>query len=154
MVAVAIAVFASACAKTSSASGSASTSTAAADTAMQAITADSLLQHIRDLSDDSTEGRAPGTPGEQKAIAYMQNQFKAMGLKPGNPDGTYLQNVDLMGYKAHPSASFSARGKNDRPQVSRRLHRQLAPQPSGDQDRGLRHRVRRIRRRRAGVRLG
>jgi Zn-dependent M28 family amino/carboxypeptidase len=100
---------ATACSKTPSASGS--RSTAAADTAAQAITADSLLQHIRDLSDDSTEGRAPGTPGEQKTIAYLQKQFKAMGLEPGNPDGTYLQNVDLMGYKAHPTASFTAGGK-------------------------------------------
>jgi Zn-dependent M28 family amino/carboxypeptidase len=101
---------ATACSKTSSANTSTGTA-AAADAAAQAITADSLLQHIRDLSDDSTEGRAPGTPGEQKAIDYMQKQFKALGLKPGNPDGTYLQNVDLVGYKAHPTASFSARGK-------------------------------------------
>jgi len=101
---------ATACSKTSSA-GTSTGTTAAADTAAQAITADSLLQHIRDLSDDSTEGRAPGTPGEQKTIDYMQKQFKALGLKPGNPDGTYLQNVDLVGYKAHPTASFRARGK-------------------------------------------
>jgi len=99
-----------ACAK-ETAGGSAPASPGAANAAAQAITSDSLLQHIRDLSDDSTEGRAPGTPGEQKTIAYMQNQFKALGLKPGNPDGTYLQNVDLVGYKAHPTASFTARGK-------------------------------------------
>ena len=105
-----VATLAAACAK-DSAGGASPAAAAAADTAAQAITADGMLQHIRDLSDDSTEGRAPGTPGEQKAIAYMQNQFKAMGLKPGNPDGTYLQNVDLIGYKAHPTASFTARGK-------------------------------------------
>jgi Zn-dependent M28 family amino/carboxypeptidase len=105
------AVSLTACSKAPEAGGSTASSTAAADTAAQAITADSLLQHIRDLSDDSTEGRAPGTPGEQKTIAYLQKQFKAMGLKPGNPDGTYLQNVDLMGYTAHPTASFTAGGK-------------------------------------------
>ena len=74
----------------------------ALDTAAGAISAEGLLQHIKDLSADSMEGRAPGTPGEDKAVAYMQSQFKALGLKPGNPDGTYLQNVDLIGYKAHP----------------------------------------------------
>ena len=84
---------------------------AAVDTAAHVITADGLLQHIKDLSADSMEGRAPGTPGEDKTIAYMQSQFKALGLQPGNPDGTYLQNVDLIGYKAHPAASFAARGK-------------------------------------------
>jgi len=86
-------------------------STSAVDSAALAITPNGLLQHIEDLSADSMEGRAPGTPGEAKAIAYMQSQFKAIGLQPGNPDGTYLQNVDLIGYKAHPTASFSAGGK-------------------------------------------
>src|SRR5262245_18604953 len=52
------------------------------DSAATAITADGLLQHIKDLSADSMEGRAPGTPGEQKAVAYMEAQFKALGLKP------------------------------------------------------------------------
>src|SRR3954464_13153757 len=84
---------------------------AAADSAGQAITANGLLQHIKDLADDSMEGRGPGTPGEEKAIAYLQSQFKSLGLKPGNPDGTYLQNVDLIGYKAHPAATLTAGGK-------------------------------------------
>src|SRR4051812_34428129 len=85
--------------------------TADADSAGKAITADGLLQHIKDLADDSMEGRGPGTPGEDKAIAYLQSQFKSLGLKPGNPDGTYLQNVDLIGYKAHPTATLSAGGR-------------------------------------------
>ena len=72
----------------------------AVTTAAQALTTDGLLQHIKDLSADSMEGRGPGTPGEDKAVAYMQGQFKALGLKPGNPDGTYIQNVDLVGYTA------------------------------------------------------
>ena len=84
---------------------------AGADTAAQSITADGLLQHIKDLSADSMEGRAPASPGEQKAIAYMQSQFKALGLQPGNPDGSYLQNVDLIGYTSHPVARLTAGGK-------------------------------------------
>ncbi len=89
----------------------ATVSAAGADSASQAITSADLLQHIKDLSADSMEGRAPGTPGEVKTIAYLQAQYKALGLKPGNPDGTYLQNVDLIGYKAHPTASYTAGGK-------------------------------------------
>jgi len=95
-------------------SGTSSTgaaSSASVDAAAGAITSEGLMQHIADLSADSMEGRAPGTAGEQKAVAYMQSQFKALGLKPGNPDGTYLQNVDLIGYVAHPTASFTAGGK-------------------------------------------
>ena len=86
-------------------------SAAAVDTAAQAISSADILQHIKDLAADSMEGRAPGTPGEVKTIAYLQAQYKALGLKPGNPDGTYLQNVDLIGYTAHPTASYTARGK-------------------------------------------
>ena len=89
--------------------------TSAADpavtTAAGAITADGMLQHINALAADSMEGRAPGTPGEEKAVAYIMNQFKALGLKPGNPDGTYIQTVDLIGYTPHPTASFTAAGK-------------------------------------------
>ena len=87
------------------------TDTAGIGAAAQAITSDGLLHHIKDLSADSMEGRAPGTPGEEKAVAYITNQFKALGLKPGNPDGSYIQNVDLIGYTPHPTASFTAGGK-------------------------------------------
>jgi Zn-dependent M28 family amino/carboxypeptidase len=86
-------------------------STADADTASQAITAAGLLQHIEDLSADSMQGRAPGTPGEQMATAYIESQFKSLGLKPGNPDGSFVQKVDLVGYTAHPTATLSAKGK-------------------------------------------
>ena len=84
----------------------------------------------------------------------MESQFKAIGLKPGNPDGTYLQNVDLIGYKAHPTASFTAGGKTISLKYPGRLHRELAPRAAGNEGRQLRRRVRRLRRRRAGIRLG
>ena len=86
-------------------------SAGAVDTAAQAITGDGLLQHIEDLSADSMQGRAPGTPGERMAVGYMEAQFKALGLKPGNPNGTYEQPVDLIGYLSHPSATLTAKGK-------------------------------------------
>jgi Zn-dependent M28 family amino/carboxypeptidase len=70
-----------------------------------------LLQHIRNLSDDSLAGRGPGTAGETKTVAYLEGQFKALGLAPGNPDGTYQQKVEMIGYTPHPTASFSVGGK-------------------------------------------
>jgi Zn-dependent M28 family amino/carboxypeptidase len=107
-----IAVTVAACTKTTDSSSTTGGAVAPeVTTAAQAITADGLLQHIKDLSDDSLEGRGPGTPGEDKAVAYMQNQFRALGLKPGNPDGTFIQKVQLIGYTSHPTASFSAGGK-------------------------------------------
>lgn len=65
--------------------------------ALNAITAEALLKHIRVLSSDEFEGRAPATPGEEKTVNYLVNACRAMKLAPGNPDGTYLQKVALWG---------------------------------------------------------
>src|SRR3982751_6737649 len=105
---VALAGFA-ACAKPDSSSSG--TVSAAVSDAAQSIDAGAMLQHIEDLAADSMEGRAPGTPGEEKAVAYLTQQFQKLGLQPGNPDGSYIQKVDLIGYTAHPTASFTSKGK-------------------------------------------
>ena len=75
------------------------------------ISADSLLGEIKTLSSDEFEGRKPGSPGEQKTIAYMQGQFHEMGLKPGNPDGTYLQKVPLAGITSKSEPDIEVKGK-------------------------------------------
>ena len=75
------------------------------------ISADSLLSEIKTLSSDDFEGRKPGSPGEQKTIAYMQGQFQSMGLKPGNPDGTYLQKVPLAGITSKSQPDIEVKGK-------------------------------------------
>jgi Zn-dependent M28 family amino/carboxypeptidase len=82
--------------------------------AQAAITAPGLLNEIKALSDDSTLGRQPGTIGEDRAITYISNQFKAIGLTPGNPDGTWFQNVELLGFTAQPTAEFHLGGKTIR----------------------------------------
>jgi Zn-dependent M28 family amino/carboxypeptidase len=56
-----------------------------------------ILDHVKVLSADDMEGRAPGGAGEEKAVGYIESQFKAIGLQPGNPDGTYIQKVPLVG---------------------------------------------------------
>jgi Zn-dependent M28 family amino/carboxypeptidase len=56
-----------------------------------------ILDHIKVLSADDMEGLAPGGKGEEKAVGYIESQFKAIGLQPGNPDGTYVQKVPLVG---------------------------------------------------------
>jgi Zn-dependent M28 family amino/carboxypeptidase len=56
-----------------------------------------ILAHIKVLSSDEFEGRAPGTKGEDLSVSYIQDQFKKLNLKPGNPDGTYVQKVPLVG---------------------------------------------------------
>ncbi len=79
--------------------------------ALSSITADGLMSHIRVLSADSYEGRAPGTRGEDSTVAYLEAQFRAMGLAPGNPDGTYIQNVGMIGFTSTPVMSIARAGK-------------------------------------------
>ncbi len=50
---------------------------------------------VRTLASDEFEGRRPGTPGEEKTVAYLVEGFRKLGLKPGNGDG-YLQQVPLV----------------------------------------------------------
>src|SRR5947199_1962158 len=78
---------------------------------LEAITPDGLLAHIKVLASDEFEGRAPGTKGEELSVEYIADQFKKIGLKPGNPDGTYTQEVPLAGIKSEPRMSFSVSDK-------------------------------------------
>lgn len=61
------------------------------------ITPARLLEHIRELSSDAYTGRAPGTEGETKSVAYIIAQSQKMGLRPGAPDGSWIQKVQLWG---------------------------------------------------------
>jgi Zn-dependent M28 family amino/carboxypeptidase len=56
------------------------------------IHADTIRTVTRVLSSDAFEGRAPGTAGEDKTIAYLIERFRNAGLKPGN-NGEWLQKV-------------------------------------------------------------
>ena len=51
--------------------------------ALPKVDAAKILDHIKVLSADDMEGRAPGTAGEEKAVAYIEGQFKQLGLQPG-----------------------------------------------------------------------
>jgi Zn-dependent M28 family amino/carboxypeptidase len=79
--------------------------------ALDSINIEDLMRHIRALSSDEFEGRAPGSRGEQLTVDYLTEQFRRLGLKPGNPDGTYVQKVPLVGMTATSTASFEAGGK-------------------------------------------
>src|SRR6185437_9275758 len=68
--------------------------------AMPSIDPQAILQHIKVLAADKFEGRGPGTRGEELTAAYLETQFRDLGLQPGNPDGTYVQKVPLVGIKA------------------------------------------------------
>ncbi len=75
-------------------------------TAHDAITAEAMLAHIEVLSSDDFEGRAPGSKGEELSVRYITDQFRQLGLKPGNPDGTYAQEVPLAGIRPSPTLTL------------------------------------------------
>ena len=72
------------------------------------LKADNVLRHIRELSSDEYAGRFPGTPGEDKSVAYLISQVKAIGLNPGAPDGGYVQKVPLNGLQSRGTISLEA----------------------------------------------
>jgi Zn-dependent M28 family amino/carboxypeptidase len=79
--------------------------------ALDVITPDALLAHIKTLASDEFEGRSPGTKGEELSIKYISDQFRSIGLKPGNPDGSYFQEVPLAGIKSEPKMILAVAGK-------------------------------------------
>ena len=74
--------------------------------AIAVIDSGTLMRHIRVLAHDSLMGRQPGSAGEDKTVAYLEGQFKALGLAPGNTDGTYIQKVPLVGITVSNSPSL------------------------------------------------
>jgi Zn-dependent M28 family amino/carboxypeptidase len=92
-------------------SGDTSGSSSQAKAAIESIKSDELLSHIKTLASDEFEGRAPGTKGEELTVNYLTEQFKKLGLKPGNPDGSYIQNVPLAGFTPQSSMSYKIGGK-------------------------------------------
>src|ERR1700733_6124222 len=54
------------------------------------ITADDLKKHLYIVASKDFEGRETATEGQRKAAAYIENDFKSLGLKPGNGDSYQL----------------------------------------------------------------
>src|SRR5688500_5074690 len=105
--------------------------------AMRSIASADLTRHIRTLSSDEFEGRAPGTEGERLTVRYLIDQFKSLGLEPGHPDGTYVQNVPLVGLTAKSSMRIVSGGKtldlrfpSDYVAVTRRIVPEVAVEES------------------------
>lgn len=86
-------------------------SAAGADTVPPAPSAARILERVKVISSDEFEGRAPGTPGEDKTVAYLVNEFQKLGLQPGNPDGGFLQDSPLVGITSKPELSFTLDGE-------------------------------------------
>ena len=73
---------------------------------LRAISPATFVANIKTLASDEFEGRGPASAGEAKTIAFLQQQFAAAGLKPGNPDGSYLQQVPVVASVSAPQLSY------------------------------------------------
>lgn len=75
----------------------------------QQITPQMLRDHVAVLASDAYEGREPGTPGGDRAEAYVLQAFADAGLKPGAPDGRWRQEVSLTAIEAGTATAAVAR---------------------------------------------
>ncbi len=80
------------------------------DTQRSQVEAD-LHTHTEVLGSDAFGGRAPGTAGEELTVAYLVEQFEALGLEPGNGD-SWVQDVPITSVTTDPATVLSIRGKD------------------------------------------
>jgi Zn-dependent M28 family amino/carboxypeptidase len=73
-----------------------------------------LVKHLQTLSSDEMEGRAPSTPGGQRAAQYLADQLKAIGVEPAAPDGTYFQEVPIVESTVNRAFTVSVPGRTYR----------------------------------------
>jgi Zn-dependent M28 family amino/carboxypeptidase len=77
-----------------------------ADKAAVNITKKSLLGPIEQMASDEFEGRGTGSPGQEKTVDYLVSEFNEYGLQGGMDDGSFVQDVPLIGQLTDSSASL------------------------------------------------
>ena len=66
------------------------------------ISAQRMSEVIKTIASDAFEGRSPGTPGEDRTVAYLVAQFRAMGLEPAGDGGGWTQAVPMVRFNLKP----------------------------------------------------
>jgi Zn-dependent M28 family amino/carboxypeptidase len=82
------------------------------DAAVASLNTDELAHDVQILSSDDFEGRFPASPGEEKTIAFLKEEFEKVGLEPGNGD-SYFQEVPLVEITAVPQTDLIVTGGNE-----------------------------------------
>ena len=73
-------------------------------------TLDNIKTHIQYLADDKLEGRRTGTKGEELAVEYIINQFKAIGISPKGTEYYPQSFIVNEGKEISPVTIFSING--------------------------------------------
>ncbi len=77
------------------------------------VSADDLKEWLTYLASDELLGRQVFTEGYGLAAQYIADHLKQWGVKPVNPDGTYLQPVKLKGYKITRNSSVTVEANSE-----------------------------------------
>src|SRR5882757_2252647 len=112
-VAISCALMALVCvfAKTNSAAGQGKTAAqpkkpAVTDGLLPQLDKERIGAHVKYLSSDDLEGRGTGQRGGDAAADYIGKQFASYGLKPAGDNGTFFQEVPMVGVKTLPESTF------------------------------------------------
>jgi len=79
----------------------------AAPAAPPFIDKEKIREHVKYLSSDEMQGRGTGQRGGDLAADYIAKQFASYGLKPAGDNGTFFQNVPMVGVGTLPETKFS-----------------------------------------------
>ncbi|HWT13385.1 MAG TPA: M28 family metallopeptidase [Allosphingosinicella sp.] len=72
-----------------------------------------LSDWTRTLAADDFQGRAPGTEGDRRTVAWLSEQFRTLGLEPGGENGGWTQRVPLIRSQVRSPASFTVAGHGE-----------------------------------------
>jgi Zn-dependent M28 family amino/carboxypeptidase len=87
----------------------ATSTTAIPDVEIPELSLATLQEVTKELSSDAYEGRAPGTAGEEKTVAYIIKKYEEAGLKTGN-NGKWTQDVPLVEITAKNASPLTFTG--------------------------------------------
>jgi len=77
---------------------------------LDAVRQEAIDAHLRFLTADQLEGRAPGTLGSSLAAQYIAAQFATAGLEPAVADTSYHQRFRLLAARPRSRLALRARG--------------------------------------------
>jgi Zn-dependent M28 family amino/carboxypeptidase len=80
----------------------------AASAQMNEVSGTRIRAHVKFLASDLLEGRGVGVRGGDLATEYIATQLALIGAKPAGDNGTYFQNLTLVGVEPQPTSQLSA----------------------------------------------
>jgi Zn-dependent M28 family amino/carboxypeptidase len=83
------------------------------EAASEVMTEANYRRHVETLASDEFGGRAPASKGEELTVDYLVQNFKSMGLAPGNGD-SYTQDVPLAWVETTNSPDLVFSGGKDK----------------------------------------